>query len=136
MLVSDSQASGAKKKTGTRAFMAIGPLSGDNHSFMDNLESFYWGRGRRVATFDEWNWVDTEVLIQRKQGTLSKKVFNDTVLTHFTSHYRALIPWFVKLRDVVFPNGESWEREEKSLCSRMRDILHEAQTDLSVAAAD
>ncbi|KAJ2988387.1 hypothetical protein NUW58_g4001 [Xylaria curta] len=141
------EASGAKEKTGTRAFMAIGVLSGDHHhSFMDDLESFYWvllwicihydgeGQGRRVATFDEWNSVDTEVLIQRKQGTLSKKVFNDTVSTHFTTHYRALIPWVSKLRDIVFPNGESWEKEDITLYSRMRDILSQAQHDSSVAA--
>ncbi|GAP86527.1 putative serine threonine-protein kinase Sgk2 [Rosellinia necatrix] len=140
------KASGAKEKTGTRAFMAIGVLSGDHHSFMDDLESFYWvllwicihydgaGQGRRVAMFDEWNSVDTEVLLQWKQGTLSKKIFNETVLTHFTMHYRALAPWVGKLRDAVFPNGESWEKEDVTLYSRMIDILNEAQHDSSVAA--
>lgn len=34
-------ASGAKGKTGTRAFMAIGCLLGDQHSFMHDLESFF-----------------------------------------------------------------------------------------------
>lgn len=34
-------ASGAKGKTGTRAFMAIGVLLGDQHSFMHDLESFF-----------------------------------------------------------------------------------------------
>ncbi|KAI0421007.1 hypothetical protein F5X98DRAFT_331176 [Xylaria grammica] len=149
------QASGAKEKTGTRAFMAIGVLSGDYHSYMDDLESFYWvllwvcihyngkGQNRKVAVFDEWNTIDTEVLIQRKQGTLSKKVFNDTVSTHFTQHYQPLIPWVGKLRDVVFPSGESWEKEDVMLYEKMRDILSEAQVDplvvqadLSVAAAD
>ncbi|KAK3934817.1 hypothetical protein QBC46DRAFT_358716 [Diplogelasinospora grovesii] len=32
----------AKGKTGTRAFMAIGPLLGEQHSFMHDLESFFW----------------------------------------------------------------------------------------------
>ena len=36
------QASGAKSKTGTRAFMAIGLLLGEKHSFMHDLESFFW----------------------------------------------------------------------------------------------
>ncbi|KAH7115371.1 hypothetical protein B0J13DRAFT_209325 [Dactylonectria estremocensis] len=34
--------SGAKGKTGTRAFMAIGVLLGEQHSFMHDLESFFW----------------------------------------------------------------------------------------------
>ncbi|KAL8380591.1 hypothetical protein RB595_005050 [Gaeumannomyces hyphopodioides] len=34
--------SGAKGKTGTRAFMAIGALSDEQHSFMHDLESFFW----------------------------------------------------------------------------------------------
>ncbi|KAJ2985587.1 hypothetical protein NUW58_g5449 [Xylaria curta] len=35
-------ASGAEGKTGTRAFMAIGALLGEQHSFMHDLESFFW----------------------------------------------------------------------------------------------
>ncbi|KAH6988698.1 hypothetical protein EDB80DRAFT_555094, partial [Ilyonectria destructans] len=35
-------ASGAKGKTGTRAFMAIGALLGEQHSFMHDLGSFFW----------------------------------------------------------------------------------------------
>ncbi|KAL2169557.1 hypothetical protein VTG60DRAFT_5950 [Thermothelomyces hinnuleus] len=35
-------ASGARGKTGTRAFMAIGALLGEQHSFMHDLESFFW----------------------------------------------------------------------------------------------
>ncbi|KAK3365002.1 hypothetical protein B0T24DRAFT_598320 [Lasiosphaeria ovina] len=34
--------SGAKGKTGTRAFMAVGALLGEQHSFMHDLESFFW----------------------------------------------------------------------------------------------
>ncbi|KAJ0103725.1 hypothetical protein J7T55_001741 [Diaporthe amygdali] len=37
-----SGASGARGKTGTRAFMAIGVLLGEQHSFMHDLESFFW----------------------------------------------------------------------------------------------
>jgi hypothetical protein len=36
------RASGAKGKTGTRAFMAIGALLGEQHTFMHDLESFFW----------------------------------------------------------------------------------------------
>ncbi|WVO16474.1 hypothetical protein L204_104151 [Cryptococcus depauperatus] len=40
--VSRITASGAKGITGTRAFMAIGVLWGHEHSFMHDLESFFW----------------------------------------------------------------------------------------------
>jgi Fungal protein kinase len=62
-------ASGAKGKTGTRAFMAIGVLQGQKHSFMHDLESFFWvffwicihydesGEGRVNPEFDNWNIV-------------------------------------------------------------------------------
>jgi hypothetical protein len=36
----------------------------------------------------------------------------------------------------MFPNGESWEPEDESLYSQMRQILLEAQDDPLVAAAD
>ena len=36
------QASGAGNKTGTKVFMAIGALKGEQHSFMHDLESFFW----------------------------------------------------------------------------------------------
>jgi Fungal protein kinase len=32
----------APSKTGTKIFMAIGALHGDPHSFMHDLESFFW----------------------------------------------------------------------------------------------
>ena len=38
--INQQEASGAKKKTSTKAFIAIGVLSSDNHLFMDNLKSF------------------------------------------------------------------------------------------------
>lgn len=73
-------ASGAKGKTGTRAFMAIGALMGEQHSFMHDLESFFWvlfwicvhynglGKSKVVAKFDEWNYADTEELAKLKKG--------------------------------------------------------------------
>ncbi|KAI3339694.1 hypothetical protein F4824DRAFT_35085 [Ustulina deusta] len=144
------QASGAKEKAGTRAFMAIGVVSGDDHSFMDDLESFlgvlFWicihldgqGRGRtEVADFDEWNYANSMKLATLKQGTISKPgLFHQIVSAHFTLHYQPLIPWVVKLRDVVFPNGESWEKNDMTLYKKMRDILSEAQSDPLVNAAD
>ncbi|KAI1825060.1 hypothetical protein F4861DRAFT_538322 [Xylaria intraflava] len=142
------QASGAKEKTGTRAFMSVGVLFGDDHSFMDDLESFFWvlfwicihydGKGRSrtgVAEFDEWNYASTRKLALEKLGTVSDKdVFHSTVSQYFSSHYQALIPWVDKLRRAVFPNGGRWRKENKTLYSQMRQILREAQDDPLVAA--
>jgi serine/threonine protein kinase len=37
-----SSASGAKGRTGTRAFMAIGVLQNRQHTYTHDLESFFW----------------------------------------------------------------------------------------------
>ncbi|KAK0702046.1 hypothetical protein B0T26DRAFT_539387 [Lasiosphaeria miniovina] len=97
-------ASGAKWKTGTRAFMAIGALLGEQHSFMHDLESFFW------VLF----WI-----------------FIKSAKNNFTPYHQPLIPWVNRLRKAVFPNGGSWEREDGGLYVRMRQILQEAQEDLS-----
>ncbi|KAK0650802.1 hypothetical protein DIS24_g6524 [Lasiodiplodia hormozganensis] len=36
------EAFGAPSKTGTKVFMAIGALYGEDYSFMHDLESFFW----------------------------------------------------------------------------------------------
>uniref|UniRef100_A0A8H7NHF6 non-specific serine/threonine protein kinase n=1 Tax=Bionectria ochroleuca TaxID=29856 RepID=A0A8H7NHF6_BIOOC len=107
-------ASGAKGKTGTRAFMAIGALLGEQHSFMHDLESFFWvifwicihyngpDESRVVQEFDKWNSVKMGELAKLKKG---------------------------KLRKAVFPNGGRWERGDGALYPRMREILREAQKD-------
>ncbi|KAK1634897.1 hypothetical protein BDP81DRAFT_301467, partial [Colletotrichum phormii] len=72
-------ASGAKGKTGTRAFMAIGALLGEQHSFMHDLESFFWvlfwicihyhGDGEDVGPteFDNWNYESDNNLVRAKK---------------------------------------------------------------------
>ncbi|CAH0019548.1 unnamed protein product [Clonostachys rhizophaga] len=69
-------ASGAKGKTGTRAFMAIGALLGEQHSFMHDRESFFWvlfwtcihcnGPNESVVVprFEKWNYADTRELAE------------------------------------------------------------------------
>ncbi|KAI1181733.1 hypothetical protein F5B17DRAFT_243669 [Nemania serpens] len=141
------EASGAKGITGTRAFMAIGILMGDDHTFMDDLESFFWvlfwicihyndcGQGRVVSEFDEWNDAGTEKLASLKKGVISdERDFVRTAEGNFTLHYRPLIPWANKLRRVVFPNGRRWQRPDETLYSQMKQILHDAQNDPRVIA--
>ncbi|EEY24042.1 conserved hypothetical protein [Verticillium alfalfae VaMs.102] len=137
-------ASGARGKTGTRAFMAIGALLGEQHSFMHDLESFFWvlfwicihytgpDEGRVVARFDKWNYFDTEELATSKTGLVSNEGdFLRIIKGNCTSYYESLVPWVNRLRKVMFPNGGRWEMEDQGLYARMREILRKAQMDLS-----
>jgi hypothetical protein len=135
--------SGARGKTGTRAFMAIGVLLGEEkHSYMHDLESFFWvlfwicihydgpNRERIVKRFEKWNYVDTEELAGMKFGVIGdESIFQKTVGDNFTSYYQPLIPWVNKLRKEVFPGGQKWRKESKGLYSRMKAILQDAQRD-------
>ena len=95
--------------------MAIGALLGEQHCFMDVLESFFWvlfwicvpyegpGEGRVLRQFDEWNVAGTEELAKLKLGTVSdEELFRKTMTDFFTEHYAPLIPWVSKLRRKVF----------------------------------
>lgn len=141
-------ASGAKGKTGTRAFMAIGALLGEQHSIMHDLESFFWvlfwicihyhrpgkGKVKVVAEFDKWNYADTEELAELKKGKVSHEGdFVKAAEKHFTPYYQPMVPWVNRLRKAVFPNGRRWEKEDGRLYARMRAILGEACKDPKVS---
>ncbi|KAK4071301.1 hypothetical protein Purlil1_13468 [Purpureocillium lilacinum] len=129
--------SGAKGKTGTRAFMAIGALLGnEKHSFMHDLESFFWvlfwicihydapGKSRVVPRFEKWNYVDTEELAGMKLGVVAKEaIFMKTISDNFTAYYEQLVPLLNRLRKLVFPRDKPWEREDEGLYARMRAVL-------------
>ncbi|KAH8749209.1 hypothetical protein F5883DRAFT_622190 [Diaporthe sp. PMI_573] len=137
-------ASGAKGKTGTRAFMVIGALLGEQHSFMHDLESFFWvlfwicihcngpEESRVVPEFDTWNYISTERLAKEKLGTVAKEsIFMKTITDNFTPYYAPLIPLLNRLRKAVFPKDKPWEREDDKLYTRMRDILRQGGEDLN-----
>lgn len=139
--------SGARGKTGTRAFMAIGALLDDKHTFMHDLESFFWvlfwicihydeqHKGRRVPRFEKWNYVDTEELASSKKGVIDdEEDFLKIAEENFTAYYRPLITWVNRLRRKVFPNGERWKKPEQALYRSMKDILREARMDVKVAS--
>ncbi|KAI1286608.1 hypothetical protein F5Y03DRAFT_380583 [Xylaria venustula] len=141
------EASGAKGITGTRAFMAIGILMGEDHTFMDDLESFFWvlfwicihyngdGLARVVSEFDEWNDAGTTKLATLKKGVIDEEGnFLKIAERSFASYYRPLIPWVNELRRVVFPNGRRWQQVNDKLYSRMRQILRDGQNDPLVLA--
>lgn len=139
--------SGARGKTGTRAFMAIGLLLGEKHSFMHDLESFFWvlfwicihyetpdKNSRVVSEFEKWNFVTVKELANLKKGIVADEGdFLEIAEESFTSHYEPLIPWVNKLRKVVFPNGGRWKKEDKALYTKMKDIFREAQINLDAS---
>ncbi|KMU90913.1 hypothetical protein CIHG_08569 [Coccidioides immitis H538.4] len=137
--------SGARGKTGTRAFMAIGVLYGEKHSFMHDLESFFWvlfwicihyegpGKGRVVKRFEKWNYMDTEDLAAAKKGVIDhEKDFLRTIEDNFTPYYKPLAPWVNRLRRCVFPGDKRWEKEDSKLYSDMLTVLRDGREDPAV----
>ncbi|CAH0019280.1 unnamed protein product [Clonostachys rhizophaga] len=140
--------SGAREKTGTMPFMSIGVLLGEQHSFMHDLESFFWvllwicthydgpHRGRVLHEDDEWNPTSPSQLAALKKGHISHEGdFLRSEKKNFTQYYQPLVPWVNRLRKVVFPNGRRWEKEDAGLYSRFRKILRDAQEDPEVSQA-
>ncbi|KAI1559232.1 FunK1 protein kinase [Pyrenophora tritici-repentis] len=138
------KSSGARGKTGTRAFMAIGVLLDDEqHSYMHDLESFFWvlfwicihcegpKHERVVPRFDKWNYLDTEELVGSKKGIVDdERDFLKTAQRNFTPFYQPLIPYVNRLRRIVFPNGERWRVPNAQLYHDMKQILQVAQNEL------
>ncbi|KAL7784943.1 hypothetical protein V8C37DRAFT_394987 [Trichoderma ceciliae] len=127
--------SGAKEKTGTRAFMAIEVLFGKKHSFMHDLESFFWvlfwicvhydGPNKACKPkLDRWNFMYDDDLAGAKLAMIyESEWFCQCAKSTFTPFYEPLIPLMDQLRDVVFPNGRPWKRPNEELYSTMREIL-------------
>ncbi|KAF1358632.1 hypothetical protein EJ07DRAFT_122543 [Lizonia empirigonia] len=138
------KSSGARGKTGTRAFMAIGVLlDEENHSFMHDLESFFWvlfwicihydGPTKDIGAteFEKWNYVNMEELAELKSGLVSReRHFLNRITKAFTPYYQPLIPYVNRLRRAVFPMDKPWENEDKTLYSRMKEILRTARMEL------
>jgi hypothetical protein len=96
--------------------MAIGVLLNEEiHSFMHNLESFFWvlfwicihydGPDRDVGATDlgKWNHVNVEELAELKSGLVSReKHFLNRITKAFTSYYEPLILCVDRLRRYSF----------------------------------
>jgi serine/threonine protein kinase len=136
-------ASGAPSKTGTKVFMAIGALYGEDHNFMHDLESFFWllfwvcvhwngpGRSRSKTKYDSWNYEPTQKLAEIKKGKMDEEdKFTEEVEKEFTGQCKSLIPCIQELRKVVFPEGKRWLRKDRELYSRMKSVLQQAKKDL------
>jgi hypothetical protein len=115
---------------------------------MHDLESFFWilfwicihytepnGEDRIIPKFESWNYKHTSKLAKIKKGTVDHEGdFLKMASEHFTAYYQPLIPWVNKLRRLVFPNGERWEKGDPKLYSRMREVLRKAREDPDVKA--
>ncbi|KAI9780107.1 MAG: hypothetical protein M1816_003162, partial [Peltula sp. TS41687] len=137
------KASGAPGKTGTKAFMAIDALRGDPHSFMHDLESFFWvlfwiciyyegpNKERKpIEMFEEWNYQSPEIVADLKWALVQPKNFKAR-LSHYTTDYcRPMIPLVTKLWEEVFPQGRNYEYEDKTLYDRMKAVLEKARDHL------
>ena len=129
--------SGADGRTGTRAFMAIGVLLGEDHSLLHDLESFFWvlfwvcvhyngpNETRVVKRFERWNYMDMEDLAGVKKVAVDdERHFLKIAQENFTPYYQPLICWVNKLRRVVFKRSR---RSNHSMYSNMMEILRAAQ---------
>ncbi|KAE8361713.1 hypothetical protein BDV27DRAFT_166717 [Aspergillus caelatus] len=121
--------SGARGKTGTRAFMAIGLLLGEQHSFRHDLESFFWVL---FWICIHYNGLGQE-LARSKQGIVAdEEDFVKIASELFSPYYQALVPWVNRLRRVVFPGGMRRKNDDTHLYSQMKNILQEAVSDPKV----
>ncbi|KAL7778319.1 hypothetical protein CFE70_004998 [Pyrenophora teres f. teres 0-1] len=137
------KSSGARGKTGTRAFIAVGILIHDEpRSFMHDLESFFWvlfwicihydGQTPRVVPeFDRWNYLEMPLLGTIKIGIGGHEdVFEHYAKEHFTEYYKPLMKHVDRLRAKLFPGNNNWSVENPNLFSEMRDILQTARDEL------
>ncbi|PLB43857.1 hypothetical protein P170DRAFT_418244 [Aspergillus steynii IBT 23096] len=139
------QASGARGKTGTRAFMAIGLLLGEKHSFWHDLESFFWvlfwicihydGPGKDIGPtdFDCWNYDDDQKLANSKKGIVADETdFEQTARKYFTPYYQSLVPWVNRLRRVNFPEGSRRKSSDTGIYGQIKHVLRRAAEDVEV----
>lgn len=140
MRISNDRASSAPSKTGTKIFMAIGALLGEPHSFMHDLESFFWvlfwicihsdGRNEKsevkrriVSKYERWNYVDTEDLADLKKGLIVEDDVFDKTVAGFTPGYKSLIPCIQELRKYIVPNGKRYVGREQRLIFSDEDCI-------------
>jgi len=143
---SSDRASGAPSKTGTKIFMAIGALLGEPHSFMHDLESFFWvlfwicihydGRNEKgevkrriVSKYERWNYADIGELADLKKGLIVEEDGFDKTVAGFTPGCKSLIPCVQELRKYIFPDGKRYLGENRELYSQMKAVLDKARED-------
>ena len=148
--VKDHEPSGAPSRTGTKVFMSIGALLGHQHTFMHDLESFFWvffwicvhyegpdqdGKMReRTADFETWNYLIPKALATTKSGVVSQTMF-PSVDDDVTKYCTPLLPCLKELHGVVFPGHTTWQREDDNLYAEMIQVFRNAKRDILQATA-
>ena len=143
--VKDHEPSGAPSRTGTKVFMSIGALLGYQHTFMHDLESFFWvffwicvhyeglnenGKmDERETEFGKWNYRDPEALAEIKIGRISSLVF-PLVYPKVTKFCAPLLPCLKELHGVLFPGQTIRQGEDEHLYEEMIEVFKKAKSDL------
>ncbi|KAI9780108.1 MAG: hypothetical protein M1816_003163 [Peltula sp. TS41687] len=131
---------------GTRPFMAIGALLDEPHSFMHDLESFFWvlfwiclyyegpNKERKpIEMFEEWNYKSPEIVADSKKSVVDEEEdFNRKTEVYFTTYCKDLIPCMKELREIVFPGGKRWKTEDHSLYSQVKAVIEKARDNLII----
>ncbi|OJD29703.1 serine threonine-protein kinase sgk2 [Diplodia corticola] len=135
------EASGAPSKTGTKVFMAVGPLYGEPHLGVHDKESFFWllfwigvhwngpeESATRSDEYDAWNGESTNRLGMVKNSLATEVAkFRERLEVAFTPFCRPLIPFLEELRAVVFPDKERRKVEDPELYGQMVSVLEKAK---------
>ncbi|KAG6055007.1 hypothetical protein E4U32_006565 [Claviceps aff. humidiphila group G2b] len=138
--------------------MAIELLKGEEHSFLHDLESFFWvlfwicihyGKSgkdsRRLPRYHKWNYSDDFTLAYSKQNVLYSALDFIAVaerdfmpyykpLIPYMSRLRALLPYVVQLPGKAFLDTVVPENPGVELYSQIIEVLREAQKDPEVQA--
>ena len=121
--------------------MAIGLLLDDGpHTFMYDLESFFWvllwicvhcndsdEERNNVYPFVGWNYDPFKVLADRKKGFIDNDTdFDQSLKKCVTPYCWDLISCIKSLRKILFPGGQRWTTQDRSLYSRIKAELGQA----------
>ncbi|KAL2257094.1 hypothetical protein VTK26DRAFT_672 [Humicola hyalothermophila] len=126
-------------KTGTRAFMAIGVLLGEQHSFMHDLESFIWvlfwiciyysGPGEAIGPteYDSWNYESDGMLVASKIGEIAdEEVFLKKADMHLilpTTVMTLLVPRLPHYATLLLVNAVEEVKEQTRIPASPCSIL-------------
>ncbi|KAL1888294.1 hypothetical protein Cpir12675_006230 [Ceratocystis pirilliformis] len=134
------KASNSERNVGTKPFMAVGVLLGQEHTFMHDLESFFWvlfwicihvtGPGKYELSKEQYHsWFEmrmSRIAMSKVQVIANDQMFLHAANQDFSAYLRPLVPWVNKLRILLFPEGASDKREDLNVYNQMCSVLEEA----------
>ena len=128
--------------TGTKVFMAVGVLKNQPHSYMHDLESFFWvlywicihktgpSKETRIVPeiTEEWNSASSLGLCKSKLGTINPDL---AISADFCEYCSPLTSCMEELRLLVFPNNQCRSKEDRGLYPKMINVLRKARNELA-----